>query len=45
MAIALGLMKEMTGVLGVVVIIHKGKKIFIKKRAKKSKNPVSCSNN
>ena len=39
MAIAMGLMKEMSGVLGNVVIVHRGKKVFIKNRPKKSKNP------
>ena len=39
MALALGFMKEMAGVLGDVSIMHIGKKAFIRKRPKKSKNP------
>jgi hypothetical protein len=39
MALALGFMKEMVGVLGDVSIMHIGKKAFIRKRPKKSKNP------
>jgi hypothetical protein len=39
MAIAMGLMQEMAGVLGNVVIVHRGKKVFIKRRPKKSKKP------
>jgi hypothetical protein len=39
MAIAMGLMKEMSGVLGDVTIMHRGKKAFIRKRPTKSKNP------
>jgi len=39
MAEAHGFMKEMTGVLGDVSIMHRGKKAFIRKRPGKSKNP------
>ncbi|MDR3611871.1 MAG: hypothetical protein P4L27_14975 [Ignavibacteriaceae bacterium] len=41
MALAHGLMQEMSGVLGDVVIVHRGKKTFIKKRPEKSKNPLT----
>jgi hypothetical protein len=41
MALAHGLMKEMSGVLGDVVIVHRGKTTFIKKRPKRSKNPLT----
>jgi hypothetical protein len=41
MALAHGLMEEMSGVLGNVVIIHRGKKTFIKNRPKRSKNPLT----
>jgi hypothetical protein len=44
MTLALRLMKEMAGVLGDIVIIHRGKKAFIKRDRKKAKNPVSFSN-
>jgi hypothetical protein len=41
MALAHGFMEEMSGVLGNVVIVHRGKKTFIKKRPKRSKNPLT----
>src|ERR1035438_7757349 len=41
MALAHGLMQEMSGVLGNVVIVHRGKKTFIKKRPKRSENPLT----
>src|ERR1035437_4069514 len=39
MALALGFMKEMAGVLGDVSIMHRGLKAYIRRRPKKSKNP------
>ena len=39
MAVAHGFMKEMSGVLGDVSIMHIGKKAFIRRRPKKSKKP------
>ena len=36
MALAHGLMEEMSGVLGNVVIVHRGKKTFIKNRPKRT---------
>jgi len=39
MAEAHGFMKEMSGVLGDVSIMHRGKKTFIRKRPNKSKKP------
>ena len=41
MALAHGLMQEMSGVLGNVVIVHRGKKTFIKNRPKRSENPLT----
>jgi len=39
MALATGFLKEMHGVLGDCVIVHRGNLVFIKKRPNKSKNP------
>jgi len=39
MALATGFMKEMYGVLGEVAIVHRGKKVFIRKRPEKSLKP------
>jgi hypothetical protein len=41
MALATGFMKEMSGVLGDVAIMHRGNKTFIKCRPKRSKNPLT----
>jgi hypothetical protein len=41
MALAHGFMQEMSGVLGNVVIVHRGKKTFIKNRPKRSENPLT----
>jgi hypothetical protein len=41
MALALGFMKEMAGVLGDVSIMHRGPKAYIRKRPQKSKNPLT----
>jgi hypothetical protein len=41
MALAHGFMEEMSGVLGNVVIVHRGKKTFIKKRPKRTENPLT----
>jgi hypothetical protein len=41
MALAHGFMEEMSGVLGNVVIVHRGKKTFIKNRPKRSENPLT----
>ena len=41
MALANGFMKEMSGVLGDVAIMHRGNKTFIKCRPKRSKNPLT----
>jgi hypothetical protein len=41
MALAHGFMREMSGVLGNVVIVHRGKKTFIKNRPKRSENPLT----
>ena len=39
MALATGFMKEMYGVLGEVAIVHRGKKVFVRKRPIKSNKP------
>lgn len=39
MALATGFMKEIYGVLGDSAIVHRGNKVFIRKRPRKSKNP------
>src|ERR1035441_1448090 len=39
MALAMGLMKEMSGVLGNIVVVHRGKKVFLKRRPERSKKP------
>jgi hypothetical protein len=41
MALAIGFMQEMAGVLGDVVIVHRGNKTFIKKRPKRSQKPLT----
>src|ERR1039458_8152842 len=41
MALAHGFMEEMSGVLGNVVIVHRGKKTFIKNRPKRTENPLT----
>src|SRR5664280_1813594 len=41
MALAHGLMEETSGVLGNVVIVHRGKKTFIKNRPKRSENTLT----
>jgi hypothetical protein len=41
MALAHGLMQEMSGVLGNIVIVHRGKKTFIKNRPKRTENPLT----
>jgi hypothetical protein len=41
MALAHGFMQEMSGVLGHVVIVHRGKKTFIKNRPKRTENPLT----
>jgi hypothetical protein len=41
MALEHGFMEEMSGVLGKVVIVHRGKKTFIKNRPKRSVNPLT----
>jgi len=41
MALVHGFIEEMSGVLGNVVIVHRGKKTFIKKRPKRSENPLT----
>ena len=39
MALATGFMKELYGVLGESAIVHRGNKVFLRKRPNKSKNP------
>lgn len=41
MALAHGFMQEISGVLGHVVIVHRGKKTFIKNRPKRTENPLT----
>jgi hypothetical protein len=41
LALVHGFMEEMSGVLGNVVIVHRGKKTFIKNRPKRSENPLT----
>ena len=41
MALVHGFIEEMSGVLGNVVIVHRGKKTFIKNRPKRSVNPLT----
>src|ERR1039457_212437 len=39
MALATGFMKDLYGVLGESAIVHRGNKVFLRKRPNKSKNP------